>query len=66
MLMDLADSAELFHTATGIAPIAVARELWDHTRRAEGHETAAPGNELSRPVEQDRVLPPAGGDGTPA
>jgi hypothetical protein len=50
----------------GIDPIAVARKLWDHTRRAEGHETAAPGNELSRPVEQDRVLPPAGGDGTPA
>ena len=50
----------------GIDPIEVARKLWDHTRRAEGHERAAPGNELSRPVEQDRVLPPGGGDGTPA
>ena len=34
----------------GIDPVEVAGKLWGCTRRAEGHEGAAPLNELARPV----------------
>jgi ERF superfamily protein len=50
----------------GIDPVAVARKLWGRTLRAEGKETAATANELSRPHDQTQMLPPAGGQGTPA
>jgi hypothetical protein len=49
----------------GIDPIDVARKLWDHTRYAEGREGAASANELSRPGEQDKTLPPRGEESTP-
>ena len=49
----------------GIDPIDVARKLWDRTQRAEGREGAAQ-PELSGPGERDQMLPPAGGEGTPA
>jgi hypothetical protein len=47
---------------SGIDPIEVARRLWGRTRRAEGRE----GGALSGPAEQDQMLPPRGGEGTPA
>jgi len=50
----------------GIDPVDVARRLWGRTRRAEGRDGAAPPNELSGPSEQEQMLPPGGGEGTPA
>jgi ERF superfamily len=49
----------------GIDPIAAARKLWGRTRRVEGREGTSPHEFSQSAGEQDRMLPPGGGDSTP-